>query len=153
VPFYILKDKTVLNAVWRIGNLMGKKTVQIDLNTEICHENSTDFDKVCHFTLDYNGNFIEIYDKFLEFTGYERKDLIGENFSSILSIKSKNLFKENLISFIKTEKLKNIPFTLILKNKLSTNVLIDTYIQNDTKNKFVRTHCYLNILSQNTKRK
>ncbi len=92
-------------------------------------------------SLDEKGIIIDVNPAWLELMGYSKEEIVGKNFTSILSADNQKRFKKAFNIFMKKGEISNIQFDLFKKDG---SVIYTNYHgkveYSDTK-QFYRTHC------------
>lgn len=103
---------------------------------------------ISYQSLDEAGILIEINETFCALLGYERDELLGKNFSSLLDPESKHIFKENFPKFKTRGFVKDVPFRLKKKDGNYVDILLDGKIGYHSDGSFKQTHCVFADISE-----
>jgi diguanylate cyclase len=98
-------------------------------------------------SLDINGKFVAVNQKWKELLGYLEDEVIGTSFSDFLTKDSKSLFNKNFELFKKEGSIKT-EFNMIDKDNQVKTIQFDGKIDYDDNNEFSRTHCILKDVTQ-----
>ncbi|HCB67174.1 MAG TPA: diguanylate cyclase [Acholeplasmataceae bacterium] len=93
-------------------------------------------------SLDANGYFIAVNQKWLDLLGYTAEEVIGSWFGNYLVESAKIMFKERFEFFKKQGKIKS-EFEMIHKNGKKIYVEFDGMIGYNEQHEFLQTHCTL----------
>ncbi|MCA1743497.1 MAG: PAS domain-containing protein [Desulfonatronovibrio sp.] len=99
-------------------------------------------------SLDEQGQFIDVNQKFLDVLGYTREELIGKNFSDILHPDWRDHFKENFPRFKAVGEILGVEFEMVKKKGSTILVYFNGKIQRDDQNKFLRTYCIFHDITK-----
>ncbi|MFW6016982.1 MAG: PAS domain-containing sensor histidine kinase, partial [bacterium] len=92
-------------------------------------------------SLDEYGDILGVNNAWLEELGYEKKEVIGKNFSQFLHPISQNFFKESFPKFKNNGKIRNIEFHMCHKNGRLIEVSFNGRIEKHKDGSFKCTHC------------
>ena len=92
-------------------------------------------------SLDKNGNFIEVNETWLKAMGYQRREVIGHNFSEFLHPDWKDHFKKNFPRFKAVGEVLGVEFEMIKKCGRPILVSFHGKIGKDSHDFFKQTHC------------
>ncbi len=98
-------------------------------------------------SLDFDGNFIEVNQQWLETLGYEREEVIGKWFGDFLTPVFMVGFRERFPIF-KAQGQIHSEFEMLHKNGSVLFIAFDGRIGYDIKGDFKQTHCILQDISQ-----
>ncbi|MDD2370400.1 MAG: PAS domain S-box protein [Firmicutes bacterium] len=101
-------------------------------------------------SLDINGRFIEVNEKWLNILGYNREEVIGKWFGDFMTPKYQELVKEKFPIFLKNGYV-NTEFEMIHKNGDILFIAFDGKIAYDKKGQFKQTHCILKDITNEHK--
>lgn len=102
-------------------------------------------------SLDDNGNFLDVNNKWLEITGYSREEVIGRNFAEFLAPEYIGKFQNCFSVFQSNGEIHDVQFELIRKDGTTLSASFDGTIQLDRERKFLRTHCILQDITARKK--
>lgn len=99
-------------------------------------------------SLDENGNFLRVNEKWCQIFGYKQEEIIGKNFSELLPEKYKEVFQENFPKFKKMGYIFGVEFEMLKKD--STEIIVRFYgkIGTNVDGSFLQTHCVLNDVTE-----
>jgi PAS domain S-box-containing protein len=102
------------------------------------------FDKapIGYQSLDFDGNFIEVNETWLEMLGYSREEVLGKWFGSFLAPDYVEPFRERFPLFKEWGKVHS-EFSMVKKDGSTMNVAFDGRIGHTPDGKFKQTHCVL----------
>jgi PAS domain S-box-containing protein len=98
-------------------------------------------------SLDFNGNFIEVNQQWLNSLGYSREEVIGKWFGDFLSPAYQNGFRERFPIF-KTNGRIHSEFEMVHKNGNKLFVAFEGMIGYDLRGEFKQTHCILQDITE-----
>ncbi len=98
-------------------------------------------------SLDVNGCFVDVNQRWLELFGYKREEVIGKWFGDFLSPEYVDVFKKRFPLFKKNGAIHN-EFHVVHKNGNKLFVSFEGKIVYDDNNHFERTHCILQDITQ-----
>ncbi len=98
-------------------------------------------------SLDENGCFIDVNDKWLEIFGYEKNEVIGKWFGDLLLDDTKNRFKERFETFKKNGNIHS-EFPMITQDGNVISVAFDGNISYNNNHQFMRTHCTVSDVTE-----
>ncbi len=134
------------------GKIIGLRCIAIDITEkEKIHRELTFQEKhfrhifqnfpLPYLSLDKCGNILDVNPRWETIMGYSRQEIIGMNFTTILS-------KENQQKFLKAFKIfkekgvaSNVQFDLIKKDKSNIFISFHGKIEYSEENEFIRSHC------------
>ncbi len=134
------------------GNITGLRCIAIDITEKEKHHIKISSQEKHYrqifqnFPLPYQslnevGDIIDVNPLWEEITGYSRDEVMGKNFSFILSGEYIQKFHKSFEAFKKNGVVSNIEFDLIKKESSIINVNYHGKIEYDEYGKFYRTHC------------
>lgn len=98
-------------------------------------------------SLDTEGKFIEVNQKWCETLGYNRSEVIGKWFGDFLSPDYKDVFRKNFQIFIEQGHIHS-EFEMIHKNGNALFIAFEGKIGNDAEGHFKQTHCILEDITE-----
>ncbi len=98
-------------------------------------------------SLDFDGNFIEVNQQWLDTLGYESEEVIGKWFGDFLTPVFKDGFRKRFPIFKELGKIHS-EFEMIHKNGSVLFIAFDGRIGYDLKGKFKQTHCILQDITE-----
>lgn len=98
-------------------------------------------------SLDFDGNFIEVNETWLELLGYSREEVLGKWFGSFLAPDFVEPFRERFPLFKECGKVHS-EFDMIKKDGSSMTVSFDGRIGYTSDGKFKQTHCVLEDVTE-----
>lgn len=101
-------------------------------------------------SLDIDGNFIEVNQKWLDTFGYERNEVIGKWFGDFLAPEYKEAFRKNFHIF-KDQGHIHSEFEMVRKNGDILFIAFEGQIGNDAEGRFKQTHCILEDITEKKK--
>ncbi|MFC1544779.1 PAS domain S-box protein, partial [Gemmatimonadota bacterium] len=99
-------------------------------------------------SLDAQGCFLAVNKAFVRLLEYEKKELIGNPFTSIVAPESKPMFEKSFPKLKQAGAINGSELELIKKDGTRIVVAIDSRVGHDSKGKFKHTHCVLHDLSE-----
>ncbi len=110
------------------------------------------FDKapLAYQSLDINGNFIDVNEKWINLLGYTREEVIGKWFGDFLVKKYQKSFREKFPLFKKNGFFQS-EFEMIHKNGDILSTAFDGKIGTNEKGEFKQTHCILKDITKEKK--
>jgi len=98
-------------------------------------------------SLDFDGNFLEVNQQWLDTLGYERDEVIGKWFGDFLTLAFQDGFRQNFPIFKQKGKM-HIEFEMVHKNGTVLFIAFDGKIAYDLKGGFKQTHCILQDITE-----
>ena len=98
-------------------------------------------------SLDFDGNFIDVNQQWLDMLGYSREEVIGKWFGDFLSIDYQGIFRNNFMMF-KEQGEVHCEIEMLCKNGNSLCILVDGKIGYDLDGGFKQTHCILKDITK-----
>ena len=98
-------------------------------------------------SLDFDGNFIDVNQRWLDILGYKREEVIGKWFGDFLTPAFHNSFHEQFPIFKAQGKIHS-EFEMVHKNGSVLFIAFDGRIGNDLKGDFKQTHCILQDITE-----
>jgi PAS domain S-box-containing protein len=98
-------------------------------------------------SLDIDGNFLEVNQKWLDTFGYERNEVIGKWFGDFLTPEYKEAFKNNFQIFKERGHIHS-EFEMVRKNGDILFIAFEGQIGNDAEGHFKQTHCILEDITE-----
>lgn len=98
-------------------------------------------------SLDENGCFLDVNEKWQEIFGYNKDEVIGESIENLLPDDVKSIFKNRFEMFKKTGSIHS-EFPMKAKNGKMIEVAFDGNIVYDNHHGFMRTHCTINDITE-----
>ncbi len=102
-------------------------------------------------SLDENGDFLYVNNKWVELTGYTREEIIGKNFSELVPPENVEKFDKYFMHFKHRGEIREVEFELIRKDGVVISTLFDGTIQYDGEGRFLRTHCIMQDITARKK--
>ena len=99
-------------------------------------------------SLDFDGNFIEVNQQWLDTLGYERQEVIGKWFGDFLSPYFQEGFRNRFPLFKSLGQIHS-EFEMIHKNGSKLNIAFEGKIGYDLNGDFKQTHCILQDITEN----
>ncbi len=134
------------------GKITGLRCIAIDVTEkEKKHKELTSQEK--HFrqifqnfplpyqTLDKDGNISDVNPKWENIMGYTRQEIIGRNFTTILTKENQQKFHKAFKIFKEKGVVSNVQFDLIKKNGSTIFISFHGKIEYSDENEFIRSHC------------
>ncbi len=90
-----------------------------------------------YHSLDANGNFSQVNQTELSWLGYKKEELIGRNFSELLTKESQKAFKKNFRSFLERGYVKDLEYELIRKDGSTFPIILSASTLKDEKGNFL----------------
>ena len=149
-PQIYFKNETARDEI----DVMLKNIQRNNENIEALKDSETKFrmmfDKapLSYQSLDEQGNFIEINENWLNVLGYEKKEVIGRNFSQFLHPEWKDHFKKNFPNFKSVGEIPGVEFKMIKKDGSSIMVSFHGKIAKNPDDSFSRTHCIFQDITE-----
>lgn len=103
-------------------------------------------------SLDIDGNFLEVNNKWLETLGYSRDEVIGKWFGDFIAPEYKEHFKKNFPRFKRIGAILGIEFEMIKKDGSEIIVSFNGKVGTDQDGNFKQTHCILQDITKNKQR-
>ena len=101
-------------------------------------------------SLDINANFLDVNQKWVEILGYEKEEVLGKWFGDFLHSRSLPAFKDNFPKFVESGKTAN-QLEMTKKDGSIVVIKFDGHIVRDESGNFVRTHCILKDITEETR--
>ena len=101
-------------------------------------------------SLDANGNFLKVNQTELSWLGYKKEELIGKNFSELLTKESK-AFKKNFRSFLERGYVKDLEYELIRKDGSTFPIILSASTLKDEKGNFLLSRSTLFDITERKK--
>ncbi len=98
-------------------------------------------------SLDFDGNFVEVNQQWLDTMGYEREEIIGQWFGDFLTPAFKDGFRKRFPIFKERGKIHS-EFEMIHKNGTVLFIAFDGRIGYDVEGNFKQTHCILQDITE-----
>lgn len=98
-------------------------------------------------SLDFDGNFIEVNQQWLDTLGYNREEVIGKWFGDFLTPAFKDGFRKRFPVFISQGQIHS-EFEMVHKNGSVLFIAFDGRTGYDTKGNFKQTHCILQDITE-----
>ncbi|WP_051294722.1 PAS domain-containing hybrid sensor histidine kinase/response regulator [Maridesulfovibrio bastinii] len=92
-------------------------------------------------SLDADGTFVDVNNTFCKILGYEKKDLIGRNFSEIIHPEWRINFQQNFPKFKSIGEILGVEFKLLRKDGTYLLVSFSGRIDRNDDGSFKQTHC------------
>ena len=102
-------------------------------------------------SLDKNANFIEINDTWCKMLGYEKKEVIGKNFSEYIHPDFRQKFKENFARFKKIDFVSGIEYIMLKKDGTEIFISMSGRIARNSDSSFKQTHCIFQDITEQKK--
>jgi PAS domain S-box-containing protein len=102
-------------------------------------------------SLDENGHFIDVNQKWLDTLGYCRQEVIGKSFADFLHPDWREHFKENFPRFKAIGEILGVEFEMVKKDGSYILVSFDGKIGRDQNGIFQQTHCILHDITERRK--
>ncbi len=99
-------------------------------------------------SLDEQGDFLDVNQKFLEVLGYSREEIIGRNFSEILHPDWVDHFKENFPRFKAVGEVMGVEFEMVKKDGSTILVFFNGKVQRDHQGGFLCTYCIFQDITE-----
>lgn len=94
-------------------------------------------------SLSKNGDILNVNQKWLELSGYKKKDVIGKGFGDFLTPESRKYLKNKFPYFKKHGIVEGVEFSMLKKDGSIINILLDGSINKDKKGAFLKSHCII----------
>ena len=101
-------------------------------------------------SLDSDGNFLAVNQKWLDLLGYQREEVIGHWFGDILTPQSLTHFKSNFVKFKAEGSINDVMFDMLHKDKTIVPILLHGQITYDVNHE-LQTHCSFQDVSNRRK--
>jgi len=101
-------------------------------------------------SLDFDGNFIEVNNKWLDTLGYDKSEVIGRWFGDFLTPAYRDSFRKRFPVF-KEQGTIHSEFEMIHKKGSILFIAFDGKIGHDLKGEFIQTHCILQDITERKK--
>lgn len=98
-------------------------------------------------SLDFDGNFIEVNQQWLDILGYSREEVVGTWFGDYLAPEYRDSFRERFPIF-KTQGKIHSEFVMVHKNGNRLFIAFDGKVGYDLYGEFKQTHCILQDISE-----
>ncbi len=98
-------------------------------------------------SLNRDGRFIEVNETWLKTLGYERGEVIGNNFGAFLEPGLKSHFEDNFKRFKSVGEILGVEFDMLKKDGSSILVSFHGKLEKDKHGIFKRTHCVLHDIT------
>jgi len=102
-------------------------------------------------SLDSNGCFIEVNQALLDILGYKRHEIIGRQFSDIMTPASNDLFQRLFPRYKECGTLRDAEYELVCKNGALINVLLDGKVSYNPDGSFKQTNCIWRDITEQKK--
>ncbi len=99
-------------------------------------------------TLDEKGNFIEVNETWCKLLGYDKKEVIGRNFSEFIHPEFKSHFENCLDQFKRLGYILGTEFEMIKKDKSVIIISANGKIAQNDDGSFRQTHCILKDITK-----
>jgi two-component system, cell cycle sensor histidine kinase and response regulator CckA len=99
-------------------------------------------------SLDEEGNFLEVNEKWCKVLGYTREEVLGRNFGEFLPPDFRPHFKENFAKFKSMGYILGVEFEMVRKDGAVIVVWFDGQIGNTPEGAFRQTHCVLDDVTE-----
>lgn len=99
-------------------------------------------------SLSKDGSFIEVNDTWCETFGFDRKDVVGKNFSDFITEDSVRAFLYEFPCFLTEGEIHGVEFEIVTKQGDPVNVLLEGKISNNPDGTFRGTHCILQDITE-----
>lgn len=99
-------------------------------------------------SLDEQGNFLEVNQRWLDLLGYTRDEVIGKNFSEFLPREWSQHFAENFPRFKAIGEILGVEFELVRKDGSSILVSFNGRIGRNKDGDFQQTHCVFHDITE-----
>jgi PAS domain S-box-containing protein len=96
-----------------------------------------------YHSLDVNGNFLKVNQTELSWLGYKKEELIGKNFSELLTKESQKAFKKNFRMFLERGYVKDLEYELIRKDGSIFPIILSASTLKDEKGNFLLSRSIL----------
>ena len=144
------------------GKIIGVRSIAIDITEkENNHERLSTQEKhyreifhnspIPYQSLDINGNILDINPAWGKILGYTKDEILGKNFSHILTDKNKINFKKAFERFVDNGEINNVQFDLLTKTGSEIFVNYSGKVEYTEDHKVHRTHCVFNDITLQTK--
>lgn len=104
-----------------------------------------------YHSLDTNGEIIDVNDTWLNFLGYERKEVIGKNYEYFLHPQWKKTFHDNFPNFKKRGYVNNVEFKIRHKKGHYKYISLEGVTNSHTNGTFKQTYCVFQDISARKK--
>ena len=98
-------------------------------------------------SLDFDGNFIEVNNQWLDTLGYSRKEVIGKWFGDFLTLVCREGFRQRFPIFKAKGKIHS-EFEMVHKTGKILLIAFDGKIAHDLNGNFLQTHCILQDITE-----
>jgi PAS domain S-box-containing protein len=99
-------------------------------------------------SLDSQGRFIEVNQRWLDTLGYSREEVVGRNFAAFLSPDFGQHFIDNFKRFKAAGEIIGVEFTMVKKDGRPIEVSFNGKIGTTADGQFHRTHCFFQDITQ-----
>ena len=93
-------------------------------------------------SLDENVNILDINQAWLDFFGYDKKEVIGKCFGEFLVLKSRELLNSRFSHFKEIGVIQDVEYEIIKKDGIHRNIWLDGRIEYDANGNFTQAHCF-----------
>ena len=94
-------------------------------------------------SLDHEGRFIDVNNKWLQIFGYKREEVVGRSFAEFIMGEEAQQFKENFAEFAAKGEIHNVNYKIKASDGKVYQVDISGRVSFDAKGHFVQTNCIL----------
>ncbi len=102
-------------------------------------------------SLDEKGDFLDVNPAWLKTMGYDKRDVIGKNFSSFLSQDSKEMFRNNFARFKSAGEINDCELEMVKKDGSTMIAGFKGRISYDLEGRFRQTHCVMEDITRHKK--
>ncbi len=99
-------------------------------------------------SLDEEGRYLEVNQKWLTQFGYRREEVIGKWFGDFLPDDHKIMFKQGFENIKSGCQISNVQYQFFRKDGVLADIILNGVIETDSNGNFKRTHCELHDISQ-----
>lgn len=100
-------------------------------------------------SIDADGKIISVSDRWLEFLGYERDEVIGRASLDFLTEESRRIAEEvNLPKFFREGSANNVPYKFVTKTGATVDALMSAIAEYDSQGRFVRSLAVIEAINE-----
>jgi PAS domain S-box-containing protein len=104
-----------------------------------------------YHSLDRNGNFVNVNPAWLDLLGYQKNEVIGQNYADFLHPDWQPLFAEKFPMFIETGEVNDVHFKIRHKDGHYVDISLDGCVNTDEEGGFLNTNCVFTDITEQLK--